>query len=238
MAQSQQERDVAVLTNAETLSAADAVSLAKSHIQEHEQSGPSAERLREMGLYARASIDYRKELEQYPELAKASKEAMTLGAPMPKAEWAQAKELAGANGRVYLPKFLSDYSGKVVMVTDTHVVQQASKNSVVAHDLAMLDTRDELLKLNGEGKLQGKVLKVIYGSTRGMPEVMSFSQVRAAEIRETAVGYAEVNIKSAQGREAFIKHVEKMMAAEVERTAQKGGGLQPARQQRAPERTR
>lgn len=232
-------RDQSILAAAEKLTPTEAAERAGNHIAGH-RDDPQPERLREMGLHARANADYRKVLDQDPDLAKAVKDAMIVGEPMPKPEWKQAKELAGSNGRVYLPKTLTDYSGKIVMVTDTHIVQQAGKTSVVAHDVSKLDNRDELTRLNAEGKLQNKVLKVTYGADVGRAEVLNFTQVRAAEVNESAKAYAVENIKSPQARDNFVKHVQKMMDAEIARSqAPKAPAQQPVRQpQRTPERAR
>lgn len=233
------DRNVRVLNLAESMSAADASLLAQSHLQKLQRDGSSVDLLREMGLNARANAAYRQALEQSPEVSKQAKDSTTIGEPMPKAEWAQAKQLAGANGRVYLPKMLTDYAGKVVMVTDTHVVQQASKNSVIAHDLQKLAGREELDPLIRDGKLQGKQLNVAYGSNTGEAQVLSFSQVRANEVRATAERYAETALKTPQARETFLKHVEQMMQQEMERNTQRTAAQAASRQQpREQERSR
>lgn len=240
MANSQSARDTSILATASRMTESEAVSLAEQHIEAFVKAGAPALDGREIGLLARASNDYRQKLEKSPDLAKMAKDALTIGAPMPRAEWGQAKELAGANGRVYLPKILTDYAGKVVMVTQTHVVQQASKNSVVAHDLAKLDKAEELARMNADGQLQGKVLKVAYGSLEGQTEVLTFTQVRAADVNQTARDYAQAHIQSPEARADFLKHVEQMMAAEIQRgRTPASAAAQPARRaQREPERTR
>lgn len=240
MANSQNAQDVSVLDKASSMTVDQAVALAKSHLEGFAKSGASPDEPRVMGLTARANADYRKVIESVPQLAKLTKDAITIAAQMPRAEWAQAKDLAGENGRVYLPKILTDYAGKIVMVTDTHIVQQASKNSVIAHDLSKLDNRDDLVKLNAEGKLQGKYLKVEYGSHEGKTQVMTFAQMRDAEVLKKAVNYADTAFKTPQTKANFLKHVEKMML-DVERSnkAPVTPAQQPARhQQRDQERTR
>jgi hypothetical protein len=237
--QTRDDRDLSILEAAEKLAPAEAAERARSDVA-GQRDDPQPERLREMGLYARANADYRKVLDQEPALAKEVKDALIVGEPMPRAEWAQAKQLSGSNGRVYLPKAHTDYAGKIVMVTDTHVVQQAGKSSVVAHDLSKLENRQDLDKLNAEGKLQNKVLKVSYGTSAARAEVLTFTQVRAAEVAKAAADYARESIKSPQARENFVKHVQKMMDAEIARSqAPKAPAQQPARQpERTPERSR
>lgn len=241
ISQNPSTRHTEILDHAASLTPAVAVELAKTHIERITAGDPKAGDLVEMGLYARGSADYRKELEASPELVKGAKDALTMGVPMPMADWKQAKELAGGNsGRVYLPKMLTEYAGKIVMVTNTHVVQQASKNTVIAHDLSKLEDRSEIVKLNAEGKLQGKTLKVSYGSMDGKAEVLTFTQVRANDILKDATAYASQSIKTPQARAAFLKHIEAMNAEKIAQSRTPNTpAQQPARaQQREQVRAR
>jgi hypothetical protein len=187
----------------------------------------------DMGLNARGNADYRKELEKFPAESAAAKQALIIGQAMPKADWSQAKDLVGGQaGKLYLPKIHTDYAGKIVMVTDTHIVQQVGKNTVMAHDLSRLENSRELRELNAAGQLQGKQLKVSYGAVMGKQEVMTFTQVRAAEVSKTAKEYAEANIKTPKAREDFLKHVDKMMASQIERNKPQDKAAPPAPAQR------
>jgi hypothetical protein len=68
---------------------------------------------------------------------------------------------------------------------------------------------------------------------------LSFSQVRANEVRATAERYAETALKTPQARETFLKHVEQMMQQEMERSAQRTPAQASSRQQpREQERSR
>jgi hypothetical protein len=232
------------IETASTWTPAQAQAQAQSDVQYLREHAPnSSEALfhsKDMGLNARGSVEYRKELEKFPAEAAAAKQALVIGNPMPKADWTQAKEIVGGQtGKLYLPKIHTDYAGKIVMVTDTHIVQQVGKNTVIAHDLSRLENNAELKQLNAAGQLQGKQLKVSYGAAVGKQEVMTFSQVRAAEVSKTAKEYAEANIKTPKAREDFLKHVDKMMAAELARskTQDKATPAAPApRKEMAPTR--
>lgn len=197
---------------------------------------------REVGLRARGNATYRAEIEQVQGLPAHAKDMLTIGRQMPKADWSEARNIAGAgsnNGRVYLPKIHSDYAGKVVLVTDTHVVQRVSKNAVVAHDISRLENRDEILKLQKEGNLQGKNLKITYDGIKSNVEVISFEKQRAQEVQSRAADYAAENIKSPAARQTFLKHIEAMMTAEIKRERAGNDPQAPKPQQqkeRAPAR--
>lgn len=192
-----------------------------------------------IGVSAQANTVYRNVIDKHPEVAAAAKQALIIGEQMSKAEWAQARDLAGANGRVHLPKIYTDYSGPVVMVTPTHVVQQTSRNSVVAHDLARLDNARELVQLNADGRLQGQRLMVAYGPASGRSHVQHFDVARTTELGAIAREYAQHNLKSPQSRAAFVMHVDKMMSAELSRNAPQKPAQQHARAaQRTQELTR
>ena len=92
----------------------------------------------------------------------------TIGARMGNAEHAAAlKKLGGAAGRIDLPMANVAYSGKVIQVSDTHVVQQVSKHVAIAHDIKMLSNGKQLLKLAAAGEVQGKTFDFRYDSTGG-----------------------------------------------------------------------
>ncbi|WP_156516868.1 KfrB domain-containing protein [Delftia sp. GW456-R20] len=228
-----------IFEHAESMTSREAVELFKTHMS----SEITKDNLVEMGLYAQRNPDYRKQVELVPELSKGIKDALTVGSSMPVADWREAKDIAGAgtnSGRVYLPKSFTDYAGRIVMVTDTHIVQQASKNAVVAHDISRLENGAEITKLNASGDLQGKVIKISYGLMDGKSEVLTFSQVRAGEILKDAQAYAEQAIKTPQARLVFLKHIEAMNAEKIAQSrAPSNPRQQPVKtQQREQERSR
>ena len=93
----------------------------------------------------------------------------TIGARVNSAEYAAAlKKLGGAAvGRVGLPMANVDYCGKIIQVSDTHVVQQVSKHVAIAHDIRVLSNGAQLVKQAAAGKMQGKTFDFRYGSTGG-----------------------------------------------------------------------
>lgn len=214
------------------LAPAEAIHLARTEIAEYRDL-PGVDDRRALaefiGANAQANAVYRKEIDKHPEVAAAARRALTIGEPMPNAEWTQARDPVGPNGRVSLPKIYTDYAGAVVMVTATHVVQQTHRNSVVVHDLARLDNARELVQLYADGRLQGQPLMVAYGQVSGRSHVQQFDVARTTELGAIAREYAQYNIKSPQSREAFVMHVDRMMSAKMSRHAQHRPAQLPAR---------
>lgn len=171
-----------------------------------------------IGAHAQANPSYRRELEQHREVAAAAKQALTIGTPLPKSEWARARDLAGANGRVFLPKVHTDYSGVVVQVTDTHIVQKTGRRSVVAHDAAKLENRAELERLHTDDQLVQRRVTIAYGPVSGRSRVHHPELQQTVELRLIAREYAAKNIASIQGRSAFLSNVDRMLVAAQHRT--------------------
>lgn len=145
------------MDSARKLSRDEALALAESHLQGFEDQKGPPEDFRQWGLTARVNDVYRERIEQNKEFASHLKAATTIGEPMPKAQWSEARDiLGGKQARIYLPKIHTDYAGKVIFVTDTHVVQQSSKSTAVAHELAKLQNGPQILEGHREGKVQGQ----------------------------------------------------------------------------------
>jgi hypothetical protein len=167
-------------------------------------------------------------------------ETKTIGALMPKAQWAEARDAVSApgqtNGKVYLPKSMNEYAGKIVHMTETHLVQQVGKNSAVVHDLTRLENGKDLAAAFDEKKIGPRTNIVIrYNEDRGAGEVVPFNAQRAAEVKKEGVAWAEQNIASERTRAMFVKHLEAFTADMA-----KGSTWQPARSAaaapRAPDR--
>ena len=140
-----------------------------------------------------------------------TQKAELIGSKMPKAEWETAIGLVGGKqGHVYIPKQHGEYSGKIILVTDTHVVQQVGKNVAIAHDITKLDNTKEIAALADSGKLQGKHFDFKYDDKGGQALAVSFNERRATEIKEKASEWAEKNITNVKSREAFLKHIDAM----------------------------
>jgi len=135
-----------------------------------------------------------------------------IGDRLPKPDWETARDMVSSQDRkgfVYLAKPNSQYAGKVLMMSDTHLVQQVGKNAAIAHDLSKLENGTELGKQFDEGliKTGHTSIKVQYGQDQGKADVLSYNQQRAESVRTQAEEWAEQHITNAQSREAFVKHV-------------------------------
>lgn len=135
-----------------------------------------------------------------------------IGDRLPKPDWETARDMVSSpdrKGFVYLAKPNSQYAGKVLMMSDTHLVQQVGKNAAVAHDLSKLENGPELGNQFDEGVIKAghTSIKVQYGQDRGKAEVLSYNQQRAESVRTQAEKWAEQHITNAKSREAFVKHV-------------------------------
>lgn len=166
-------------------------------------------------------------------------EVRNLGSPMPKADWTQARDAVStsgtANGKVFLPKALNEYTGKIMFVTDTHLVQQVGKNSAVAHDLSKLGNGQDLAAAWDAKKIAARTNIVIkYGNERGVGEIIPFNVQRAAEVRKQGTEWAQVNIKNEQSRAAFVKHLEGFTADMAKASTQQPTRTAPTPQ--SPER--
>lgn len=135
-----------------------------------------------------------------------------IGERLPKPDWETARNLvssADRKGFVYLAKPNAQYAGKVLMMSETHLVQQVGKNSAVAHDLSVLENGPELERQfdNGEIKAGRTNIKVEYGQDRGKADIVTYNQQRAETVQTQAEKWAEQNITNSKSRETFLKHV-------------------------------
>lgn len=162
-----------------------------------------------------------------------------IGERLPKPDWEIARNLVGSGDRkgfIYLAKPNAQYAGKMLIMSNTHMVQQVGKNSAVAHDLAMLENGPELERQfdNGEIKAGRTNIKVEYGQDRGKADIITYSQQRAESVQTQAEKWAKQHITNSRSREIFLKHVR----AFIEDMAE---GHEPAKTQPAkvkiPEKT-
>lgn len=238
----QQEKNTAlaqsVLEEAKTFTPAQARDRFANDLDEARAGTLPENGLAMIALRARASLDYRNELEQQsPQLAKDAKAAIEIGSWLPKADWATAKEFGGPDGRVYIPKGMAEYAGKVVLVTDTHIVQKVSKTAVIAHDIKKLSNGAALAALDKTGRPTaiGKELLVEYGLGNGTGQVKTFEQVRAQEVKEIGEKYAETAFKTPAQKTTFLKHLNLMFEKMSKESASRD--LPPAEQRPQQQRS-
>ncbi|BBL36042.1 hypothetical protein Nstercoris_02321 (plasmid) [Nitrosomonas stercoris] len=135
-----------------------------------------------------------------------------IGERLLKPDWEAARDLVSSNERkgfVYLAKPNAQYAGKIIMMSDTHLVQQVGKNSAVAHDLSKLENGAELTRQfdNNEIKIGRTNIKVEYNQDRGKANIVTYNQQRSEYVRKQAEKWAEQNITNSKSRAAFLKHV-------------------------------
>jgi hypothetical protein len=146
-----------------------------------------------------------------------TKESKTIGAMMPKADWATARDAVSSrgktDGKIFLPKPSADYAGKMVFMTDTHLVQQVGKNSAVVHELAKLDNGKDIVQAWDDNKIGPRTNIVVrYGVDRGEAEIIPFNVQRANEVKKQGVEWASANITNEKSRATFVKHLEAFTA--------------------------
>jgi|GEM_PF-6650207 len=139
----------------------------------------------------------------------ATPKADLIGSKMPIAEWQEAIKLVGGkSGHIYIPKQNGQYSGKIILVSDTHLVQQVGKNIAIAHEISKLANKSEIDAMADIGKLQNKNFDIKYNDKVGEALPISFNERRAGEVKEKAFEWAEKNISDTKSRDVFLKHIE------------------------------
>lgn len=164
-----------------------------------------------------------------------------IGKPMDKAEWSAAIDRLGGKGKakIVLPKPLGEYSGKIIQVSETHIVQQNGKGIAVAHDITKLNFGD-ISKGTVSGNLteiMGKDFDFKYDAEKGVGKHVTFNERRAEYVKEEAKKWAETNITKDVARKAFLKHIEDFsnhLAIPKERKAEKAVDMPAAKPERAP----
>ncbi len=134
-----------------------------------------------------------------------------IGSMMPRGEWEHARaEVSNPgqkNGKVFLPKTMNDYSGRIIFMTDTHLVQRVGPNAAVIHDLSKLENGQALAKAFDNKEIGPRSnLHVRYGREHGVGEIVPFNVHIAREMRINAIAWAENKIPNERTRSAFIKH--------------------------------
>jgi conjugative relaxase-like TrwC/TraI family protein len=89
-----------------------------------------------------------------------------IGTKMSAADWKEAVALVGSE-QIALPKQNGEYAGKVILVTDTHLVQLTGKNTAIAHDISKLANAKVIEQLADTGQLQGKHFMLKYDQVKG-----------------------------------------------------------------------
>jgi|GEM_PF-7022794 len=97
-----------------------------------------------------------------------------IGTKMSATDWKDAVTLVGSE-QIALPKQNSEYAGKVILVTDTHLVQLTNKNSAIAHDLSQLANAKDIEQLADTGQLQGKHFMLKYDQAKGVATALKIT---------------------------------------------------------------
>lgn len=110
--------------------------------------------------------------------------APCIGSKMTTSDYTSAMTKIGGDslGKIDCPKSGGAYSGKIIQLSDTHVVQQVGKNIAIAHDIKQLSNSAELLNLAVAGKLKGKLFDINYSNALG-----SVSQSRTQPVKANTI---------------------------------------------------
>jgi len=141
-----------------------------------------------------------------------------VGEQMPRADWQEAIDILKSkspetSARIYLPKAEADYAGKVVMITDTHIVQQVGRGTAVAHDLGKLENGKELNAAIDNNSIRiGSQVAFKYDQDKGKGEVVSYAQHRNDAVKKDLQEWAKEAMPNAKSRDTFLKHLDKGMS--------------------------
>jgi hypothetical protein len=133
-----------------------------------------------------------------------------LGEKMTAIEYRDAvKKLGGESvGRIDLPKQHCTYTGKIVQVSDTHIVQKVGKNAAVAHSINKVTNGMEIVSLAAKGQMRSADMSIKYDGAVGVAKQVGFSIEKSNAAVATSKSWAEQNIGSPKAREAFGKLIE------------------------------
>lgn len=144
--------------------------------------------------------------------------AVNVGARMQPTDWMRARAAVSQPGRsdgaVIQAQRGARYTGPVVMVTDTHLVQRVGKSTAVAHDLSALRNGAEIGQAY-EGLKPGLAaprLLVRYEGDRGQAEPQAFKAAELAELKRMAVAWAEKTIAEPKARTDFVERLTAFVA--------------------------
>jgi len=174
-------------------------------------------------------------------MSKNLNENQIIGDKLPKPDWETARDMVSSpekKGAVYLPKPHSQYSGKLLAMTDSHLIQQVGKHTAIAHDLSKLENGQQLETDFDTGKIQPNKtnMSIQYDQDKGRADTLTFNQTRAEQVKSQAEKWAEKNITNEKSKEAFMKHIDNF-------TKDMSKGFQPTKEpqtfkQPAPEPTK
>lgn len=99
---------------------------------------------------------------------------MAIGTKMSAEDWKVAVTLVGSE-QIALPKQNGEYTGKVILITDTHLVQLTGKNTAIAHDIRKLANAKDIEQLADTGQLQGKHFMLKYDQTKGVATALKIT---------------------------------------------------------------
>lgn len=107
----------------------------------------------------------------------------TIGSKMSAADWKEAVALVGSE-QIALPKQNDEYAGKVILVTDTHLVQLTGKNTAIAHDISKLANAKDIEQLADTGQLQGKHFMLKYDQVKGTAAALRITTPEPPQVKE------------------------------------------------------
>lgn len=135
--------------------------------------------------------------------------ALPIGSKMILTEHQSAlSKLGGAEvGHIELPKQMCAYTGKVIQVSDTHIVQQVNKNLAYAHDISKLTNGKELRSLAEEGKLRNVELKIEYSEKQATALQSLVTKEKLQAMADKSKSFAQ-ELPTQKSRDAFTKQID------------------------------
>ncbi|RZT91166.1 hypothetical protein EV681_4519 [Advenella incenata] len=141
-----------------------------------------------------------------------NEERKTIGDLLPKPDFETAREavMREGQGYVHLPKRNSDYTGRILLMTDSHLIQQVGYRTAIAHDLSKLDKGKEIGDRFDRNEIKPKTtISIKYDNERGSTRLMNPEQARVERYSKDAEKWAEKNITNEQSRKLFLENIEK-----------------------------
>lgn len=126
-----------------------------------------------------------KVVQRHPDLTAAYNQKTnheSLGEKMVPTEYASAVTKLGGQGvaTIVLPQAHTNYAGKVIQVSDTHIVQRIDEGRAVAHDVSKLTNKQEILTMARTGAVSGKHFDFKYSEKQGIASVSLVQPVKSS----------------------------------------------------------
>lgn len=92
---------------------------------------------------------------------------------------AKLKLDAGMNSNVRLPETNTVYSGPIIQISETHIIQRTGNNCAVAHDVSKLSNGNEIKKQITNGWADGKEIDILYDDNTGTVTMLQLNKLNS-----------------------------------------------------------